>query len=58
MTHSSDTTLTIEGQQSVTEMSSVPTSEVTEQSNVSQRLIYQHLSHGRQVAQTSDDDTA
>lgn len=47
MTHSSDITLATEGQQPVNEVSAMPTNEATEQSDASQRLIYQHLSHGR-----------
>lgn len=58
MTTFSDTTLATEGQQPVTEASSMPTNEATEQSEASQRLIYQHLSHGRHAAQALGDDTA
>ncbi len=57
MTHSNDTTLATEGQQPVTEVSTMPTNETNEQSNASQRLIYQHLSHGHPRGVQMPDDT-
>ena len=58
MTHCSDTTLATEGQPSITETNATHVGDAPEQSDASQRLIYQHLSHGRRADKDLGGDTA
>ena len=59
MTYSSDTTMATEGQQqSITEASATSRGDAPEQSDASQRLIYQHLSHGRRADKEPGNDAA
>ncbi len=58
MTYSSDTTMATEGQQQfITEASATSGGDAPEKADASQRLIYQHLSHGRHADKDPGNET-